>query len=80
MIAIRSNNVSLKYQRFTSYGCKDTGFTKTEVVAKDWIPLLHFEVLKRKIPLYDIMVLIKLLVWCRVPHKEWDIGLPKFKI
>ena len=62
MIAIRSNNVSLKYQRFTSYGCKDIGLTKTEVVAKDSISLIHLEVLKRKIPLYDIMVLIKLLV------------------
>ena len=34
MNAIRSNNVSLKYQRFSSYGCKDIGFTKTEFVAK----------------------------------------------
>ena len=34
MNAIRSNNVSMKYQRFTSSGCKDTGFTKTEFVAK----------------------------------------------
>ena len=34
MNAIRSNNVSLKYQRFTSSGCKDIGFTKTEFVAK----------------------------------------------
>ena len=34
MNAIRSNNVSLKYQRFTPYGCKDIGFTKTESVAK----------------------------------------------
>ena len=30
----RSNNVSLKYQSFTSSGCKDIGFTKTECVAK----------------------------------------------
>ena len=34
MNAIRSNNVSLKYQRFTSSGGKDIGFTKTEFVAK----------------------------------------------
>ena len=34
MNAIRSNNVSLKYQRFKSSGCKDIGFTKTEFVAK----------------------------------------------
>jgi len=31
---IRSNNVSLKYQRFTSKGCKDIGFKKTEFLAK----------------------------------------------
>jgi len=34
MNAIRSNIVSLKYHRFTSYGCKDIGFTKTEFVAE----------------------------------------------
>ena len=34
MNAVRSNNVSLKYQRFTSSACKDIGFTKTEFVAK----------------------------------------------
>ena len=34
MNSVRSNNVSLKYQRFTSSGCKDIGFTKTEFVAK----------------------------------------------
>ena len=31
---IRSNNVSLKYQSFTSKGCKDIGFKKTEFLAK----------------------------------------------
>ena len=34
MNAIGSNNVSLKYQRFTSEGCKDIGFAKTEFVAQ----------------------------------------------
>ena len=34
MNAIRSNNVSLKYQRFTSKGYRDIGVTKTEFVAK----------------------------------------------
>ena len=34
MTPVRSNNVSLKYQRFTSSGCKDIGFTKTECVAE----------------------------------------------
>ena len=34
MNAVRSNNVSLKYQRFTSSGYKVIGFTKIEFVAK----------------------------------------------
>ena len=34
MNAVRSNNISLKYQRFTSSGYKVIGFTKIEFVAK----------------------------------------------
>ena len=34
MNAVRSNNVSLKYIRFTSSGYKVIGFTKIEFVAK----------------------------------------------
>ena len=34
MNAVRSNNVSLKYQRFTSSDCKDIIITKIEFVAK----------------------------------------------
>ena len=34
MNAVRSNYVSLKYQRFTSSGYKVIGFTKIEFVAK----------------------------------------------
>ena len=34
MNAVRSYNVSLKYQRSTSSGCKDIGITKIEFVAK----------------------------------------------
>ena len=34
MNAVRSNNVSLKYQRFTSLGYKVIGFTKIGFVAK----------------------------------------------
>ena len=34
MNAVRSNNVSLKYQRFTSSDCKDIMITKIEFVAK----------------------------------------------
>ena len=34
MNAVRSNNMSLKYQRFTSSGCKDIRITKIKFVAK----------------------------------------------
>ena len=34
MNAVRLNNVSLKYKRFTSSGCKDIRITKIEFVAK----------------------------------------------
>ena len=45
MNAIRSNNVSLKYQRFTSKGYRDIGVTKTEFVAKTqfrWVKINQF--------------------------------------
>ena len=31
---VRSNNLSLKYHKFTSSGCKDIGIRKFEFVAK----------------------------------------------
>ena len=34
MTSIRSNNISLKYQRFTTLGSKDRGIRKSEFVAK----------------------------------------------
>ena len=34
MNAVRSNNVSLKYQRFTSLGCEDIEIRKLEFVVK----------------------------------------------
>ena len=34
MNSVRSNNVSLKYQRFEPSGCKDIGFENFEFVAK----------------------------------------------
>ena len=32
--SVRSNNLGLKYQRFTRSGCKDAGIKKSEFVAK----------------------------------------------
>ena len=32
---VRSNTISLKYQRFTSLGCKDVG-QELEQLSKDW--------------------------------------------
>jgi len=34
MNSVRSNNISLKYQRFTTLGSKDIGIIKSEFVAK----------------------------------------------
>jgi len=34
MTFVRSNNISLKYQRFTTLGSKDIGIRKSEFVAK----------------------------------------------
>ena len=34
MISVRSNHISLKYQRFTLSGCKDIGIRKFKFVAK----------------------------------------------
>ena len=34
MNSVRSNNVSLQYQSFTSSGCKDIGIQKIKFVAK----------------------------------------------
>ena len=35
MTFVRSNNISLKYQRFTTLGSKDIGIRKSEFVAKN---------------------------------------------
>ena len=34
MSSVRSNNISLKYQRFTTLGSEDIGIRKSEFVAK----------------------------------------------
>jgi len=34
MNSVRSNNISLKHQRFTTLGSKDIGIIKSEFVAK----------------------------------------------
>ena len=34
MNSVRSNNISLKYQRFTTFGSKDIGIIKSEFVEK----------------------------------------------
>ena len=34
MISVRSNHISLKYQRFTPSGCKNIGIRKFKFVAK----------------------------------------------
>ena len=46
MTSVRSNNISLKYQRFTIVGFKDNRDYKIRVCGKDSIPLLHVKLLK----------------------------------
>ncbi len=42
MTSVKSYNISLKYQRFTTLGSKDIGMRKTEFVARiQWIQLLY---------------------------------------
>ena len=58
MNAVRSNNVSLKYQRFTSSGYKVIGFTKIEFVAKS--QFLYFK--QTHIKLFSVAILIPYFV------------------
>ena len=56
MNAVRSNNVSLKYQRFTSSGYKVIGFTKIEFVAKSQF--------LRMFSMFDIQPGLKIYPFC----------------
>ena len=43
-VTVRSNNLSLKYERFTTPGCKGIGFRKFEFVTKTlFLSYLIFE-------------------------------------
>ena len=52
MTYVRSNNNSLKYQRFTPSGCKDKSIVKSEFVAKT--QFLSLEV-TRRVPLKSLL-------------------------
>ena len=41
MNSVRSNNISLKYQRFTTLGSKDIGIINSEFVAKTQFQILN---------------------------------------
>ena len=71
MNAIRSNNVSLKYQRLTPLGCKDIGFTKTEFVAKTQFLLMFLTV---------ILYLPPLLLYNPPPGKKCPLALCSWKV
>ena len=51
MTFVRSKNISLKYQRFTTLGSKDIGIRKSEFVAES-ITLLEFKTLARNLEIY----------------------------
>ena len=52
MNSVRSNNISLKYQRFTTLGSKDIGIINSEFVAKT-----QFQILNLFLYVYSIHVL-----------------------
>jgi len=56
MISVRSNDISLKYQRFTTLGFKDIGIRKLEFVAKNQ---LFFGISKNILSSFQKMVLFK---------------------
>ena len=66
MNAVRSNNVSLKYQRFTSSGYKVIGFTKIEFMAKSQFLSSEVESLQQKIQ--------------TVPEAYYNQMVPQFQI
>ena len=63
MNVVRSNNISLKYERFTSSVCKDIGIRKFEFVAKT-----HF--LYTKIDMYKF---IQFFISIRYKNKNYKI-------
>ena len=62
MNSVRSNNLSLKYQRLETSGCKDIGMRKFEFVAKTQF---------LRIVCYKYTISIQFIY--RVTHKGWDI-------
>ena len=50
MNSVRSNNLSLKYQSFTTVGCKDIGIRKFEFVAKtQFLSVFLWQIIKNPI-------------------------------
>ena len=48
MHSVRSNNVSLKYQRFATLGFKDIGILNSEFVTKTQFLLVKFKAAKAR--------------------------------
>ena len=73
MISVRSNHISLKYQRFTPSGCKDIWIRKFKFVAKTSVLLNQL--------LYSSLVeLQKYKWWCEKDGKDTkitELQLPK---
>ena len=68
MNSVRSNNLSLKYQRVTPSGCKDIGIRKFEFVVKTQF---HWQGKKKNLHLKEIVNIRKLC--CEL--YEWYIIL-----
>ena len=63
--SVWSNNISLKYYRFTSSGCKNIGIRKFEFVAKN-----HF------LCLYKFLIFVKFWIFWKSIIKSWNIRMP----
>ena len=61
MTYVRSNNISLKYQRLTTLGSKDIGIRKSEFVAKSQFLWENLKNLGYNIDLPNIMKVLKFL-------------------
>ena len=86
MNAVRSSNVSLKYQRFMSSGCEDKWITKIEFVAKtqfqkhslhinwnpkNWLYLIMFPLCHSSIPTFLCQI------WNSLKSFIWQVNVLK---
>ena len=69
MNSVRSNNISLKYQRFSTLGSKDIGIINSEFVAKTHIKSFLVE----PVPVSFVMIMSAWKLWKENTNmqKQW---------